>query len=70
MSLIDLDDFTVSHNPIDRIEEVVSLGYSSEFIRMWQYYLCYCEGGFLERVIGNLQLIASRPFNRAAPYLS
>ena len=52
-----------------RIEEVRQLGYSNEFIRMWQYYLCYCEGGFLERVIGNVQFIAIRPNNRHAPFL-
>ena len=52
----------------ERIEEVRNLGYSSEFIRMWQYYLCYCEGGFLERVIGNVQVIAMRPLNRHAPF--
>jgi len=52
-----------------RIEEVRQLGYSNEFIRMWQYYLCYCEGGFLERVIGNVQFIAIRPDNRHAPFL-
>lgn len=53
----------------ERIEEVRKLGYSNEFIRMWQYYLCYCEGGFLERVIGNVQFIAIRPLNRHAPFL-
>ena len=39
-----------------RLDEVRELGYSSEFLRMWKYYLCYCEGGFLERAIGNMQL--------------
>lgn len=52
-----------------RIEEVRQQGYSNEFIRMWQYYLCYCEGGFIERVIGNVQFIAIRPHNRQAPFL-
>lgn len=54
----------------ERIDEVRKLGYSNEFIRMWQYYLCYCEGGFLERVIGNVQFIAIRPLNRHAPYIA
>ena len=34
------------------IDEVKSLGFSETFIRMWEYYLCYCEGGFAERYIG------------------
>ncbi|MGB5592049.1 MAG: cyclopropane-fatty-acyl-phospholipid synthase family protein, partial [Gammaproteobacteria bacterium] len=33
----------------DRIEDVRGQGYPEEFVRMWDYYLCYCEGGFLER---------------------
>ena len=37
---------------------------------MWQYYLCYCEGGFIERAIGNVQIIATRPLNRAASYIT
>ena len=52
----------------ERIDEVRKLGYSNEFIRMWQYYLCYCEGGFIERAIGNVQMIAARPLNRHAPF--
>lgn len=53
----------------ERLDEVRQLGYSNEFIRMWQYYLCYCEGGFLERVIANVQFIATRPDGRHSPYL-
>lgn len=53
-----------------RIDEVVRQGYSNDFIRMWQYYLCYCEGGFLERVIGNMQIIAGRPGTRTDPFMA
>jgi len=54
----------------ERIDDVLSQGYSREFVRLWQYYLCYCEGGFIERAIGNLQLIATRPLDRSAAYPS
>ena len=54
----------------DRIDDVIGQGYSKEFIRMWQYYLCYCEGGFIERAIGNVQIIATRPLNRAAAFIT
>jgi cyclopropane-fatty-acyl-phospholipid synthase len=37
--------------------KVRELGYSERFIRMWDYYLGYCEGGFLERRIGDYQLL-------------
>jgi cyclopropane-fatty-acyl-phospholipid synthase len=43
-----------------RIAEVRALGYPEEFIRMWEFYLCYCEGGFLERTISDVLLVAER----------
>jgi cyclopropane-fatty-acyl-phospholipid synthase len=51
---------------LDSIEQVRGMGFSEEFIRMWQYYLCYCEGGFLERAIGNVQMLMMRPDARPA----
>jgi cyclopropane-fatty-acyl-phospholipid synthase len=35
---------------------------------MWEYYLCYCEGGFLERSIGTVQMLFARPGNRRAQF--
>ncbi len=40
-------------------------GYDARFARMWQYYLNYCEGGFLERAISTVQLVISKPHFRA-----
>jgi cyclopropane-fatty-acyl-phospholipid synthase len=40
-------------------------GYDERFARMWQYYLNYCEGGFLERAISTVQLVISKPHYRA-----
>lgn len=40
---------------------LLSDGYDERFMRMWQYYLNYCEGGFLERVISTVQLVARKP---------
>ncbi len=37
---------------VDRLDEVRQLGFDGRFIRMWEYYLCYCEGAFLERAVG------------------
>ena len=48
----------------NNIVKVRELGFSDTFIRMWEYYLCYCEGGFAERYIGNVQLILAKPFWR------
>lgn len=36
-------------------------GYDERFMRMWQYYLNYCEGGFLERVISTAQVVLAKP---------
>jgi cyclopropane-fatty-acyl-phospholipid synthase len=38
-----------------RLQEVREQGFDETFIRMWEFYLCYCEGGFAERVIGTAQ---------------
>lgn len=43
------------------IEKVKQLGYPERFIRMWQYYLCYCEGGFRQQSIGTVQLLLTKP---------
>lgn len=40
-----------------RLEEVRALGFDETFIRMWDYYLAYCEGAFAERYIGDAQLL-------------
>ncbi|MDX1697449.1 MAG: cyclopropane-fatty-acyl-phospholipid synthase family protein [Thiohalobacterales bacterium] len=48
------------------IERVRELGYSERFIRMWEYYLCYCEGGFRQRTIGTVQLLLTKPQARRA----
>ncbi len=47
-----------------RLDEVRALGYPETFIRMWQYYLLSCEAGFIERKIGDVQLLMMRPAAR------
>lgn len=43
------------------LEKVKRLGYSDNFVRMWEYYLCYCEGSFAERYIGTVQMLLVKP---------
>lgn len=43
--------------------QVLALGFDENFIRMWDFYLCYCEGGFKEGVISDAQLLFE-----ASPY--
>jgi cyclopropane-fatty-acyl-phospholipid synthase len=44
-----------------RLQAVRQLGYSDSFIRLWEYYLCYCEGGFAERQLGTVQMLLTKP---------
>ena len=70
MRVIHLEDIgphyatTLSHwhdRFLARIDGVRELGYSESFIRMWQYYLCYCESAFIERATGTVQMLIIRP---------
>lgn len=45
----------------EQLEAVRALGFDDRFIRMWRYYLCYCEGGFMERVINSVQIVLAKP---------
>ena len=70
MQLLDLHD--ISHDYaltlaywrkayFDKLQEVKALGYSDTFMRMWDFYLSYCEGAFRERVIQTSQFLAGKP---------
>ena len=50
-------------------KQVKDLGFTNAFIRMWLFYLCYCEGGFIERQIGNVQMVFTKPLCRRDPIL-
>jgi cyclopropane-fatty-acyl-phospholipid synthase len=41
-------------------DSIKALGYDERFLRLWEFYLCYCEGGFLERALGTAQLVYAR----------
>ena len=45
-------------------KQVMALGFDLPFIRMWEYYFCYCEGGFLEGSIGTQQLLFQKHTDR------
>lgn len=50
-----------------RLDDVRQLGYSEQFIRLWTYYLCYCEAVFAERYVGILQIQFDKPLCRRDP---
>lgn len=51
------------------IESVKHLGFDNRFIRTWEYYLCYCQAGFEERMIGVAQIVMTKPQARTEPIL-
>ena len=78
MRLFHLEDLTPNYaetlknwrlRMFQNIERVRALGYPEEFIRMWDFYLSYCEGGFRERYIGDVQMLLTKPASRIAPLL-
>lgn len=78
LRLLNLEDFGTSyaatlshwrHRFMARLDRVRALGHDDRFLRMWEFYLCYCEGGFLERSISDVHLLLARPGNRRHEYL-
>ena len=50
---------------LDRVRE---LGFPDAFIRMWEFYFCYCEAGFRERYLGSVQMLLTKPRYRQSVY--
>lgn len=47
------------------LDRVRALGFDDRFVRLWRYYLAYCEAGFASRTLDVLQLVLTRPNNPA-----
>jgi cyclopropane-fatty-acyl-phospholipid synthase len=54
-------------NVATRLPQIKALGYPPEFLRLWDFYLRYCEGGFLERSISTVHLLYAKSGWRPAP---
>jgi len=76
LNLVHLEDFgqdyarTLRHwrdNLRQARAALKELGYDDTFQRLWEFYLCYCQGGFEERAIGVAQLLWAAPQARRAP---
>jgi cyclopropane-fatty-acyl-phospholipid synthase len=70
MQVVDLHDITQDYARTlydwrqafqQKLAEVREQGFDDVFIAMWEYYLCYCEGGFRERVIHTAQYLMAKP---------
>ena len=53
----------------DNLERIKAMGFPDAFVRMWDFYLSYCEAGFAQRYLGNVQMILAKPLYRVAPSL-
>jgi len=70
LTLVEVEDITQHYartvrfwrqDFIKALPEIRSLGFSESFIRIWEFYLVYCEAGFLENLIGNFQFVFAKP---------
>lgn len=78
LALVHLEDFGPSYARtlhdwrlrfLDRRDEARAQGFDERFLRMWTFYLAYCEGGFRERSIGVAHLLLAKPGYRGGSYL-
>ena len=78
MNLMHMEDFGLHYAKTLRLwhenfrrahGRLTELGYDEYFLRLWEFYLCYCEGGFLERSIGTAQLLLAKPQAMPEPLL-
>lgn len=54
---------TLAHwraNFLANLDRVQALGYPPAFCRLWEFYLAYCEAGFAERALGDVQVVLER----------
>jgi cyclopropane-fatty-acyl-phospholipid synthase len=69
LDIVSLDDIgphyatTLRHwrrNFLSNLPHVRELGLPESFIRMWEFYLCYCEAGFAERALFDVHILLER----------
>jgi cyclopropane-fatty-acyl-phospholipid synthase len=69
LDLVDVEDITQHYvttlrrwreNFVAHWDRIRALGFRDEFRRLWEFYFCYCEGGFAERALGDVQLVLQR----------
>ena len=69
LAIVDMEDITKHYaetlnrwkvNFMKVTPEVKRMGFSEAFIKMWEFYFVFCEAGFLERNIGDIQLVFSK----------
>jgi cyclopropane-fatty-acyl-phospholipid synthase len=49
------------HRFVEEWASIAALGFDERFRRLWEFYFCYCEGGFDEAVLGSVQFLFAKP---------
>jgi cyclopropane-fatty-acyl-phospholipid synthase len=52
---------------VDHQDEARRRGYDDALLRLWDFYLAYCEGAYAERYVSLVQLVFERPGSVPAP---
>jgi cyclopropane-fatty-acyl-phospholipid synthase len=70
LRMVDLEDITPHYAETLRrwranveagASKLAAMGYDERFMRLWRLYLSFCEAGFTERRIGNVQMVLAKP---------
>ncbi|MEO9214342.1 MAG: cyclopropane-fatty-acyl-phospholipid synthase family protein [Rhodanobacter sp.] len=78
LALVQLEDFGHSYaltlkawreRFMAHLPQVRAQGFDARFVRLWEFYLAYCEGGFRERSIGVAHLLLAKPGHRRVALL-
>ena len=76
MQIVGLEDITFHYAATladwrqrfkDKEHILIEMGYDDAFRRLWEFYFCYCEGGFRERAISAVQFLIAKPLSRELP---
>jgi cyclopropane-fatty-acyl-phospholipid synthase len=70
LQVVGLEDLTAHYvetlrrwrlNLVENVDVLAELGYDERFRRIWSLYLAYCEAGFAERRICDVQILLGKP---------
>ena len=70
LTLVNLEDFAPDYartlgewrRRLDaNADRAAALGFNERFVRLWRFYFAYCEGGFRERAISDVQMLFTMP---------
>jgi cyclopropane-fatty-acyl-phospholipid synthase len=73
MALVHMEDLTAHYvrtlaawrsRFFENLDRIRALGYPDSFLRMWEFYLCYCEAAFAERATADSQMLFLKPSSR------